>query len=367
MKILVITQKYSYNDFNLGAFNIWWEKLAEKFEFVYILTLEKRSESPKPNMAIFSMGKERGLKRLGRLYNFYKNLFKILPKTDIVFVHMIPLYLILSWLPAKIFGNKIIMWYAGVTMNNWVRFAVWLSDKSLTSHEGALRIKSPKRIIIGHGIDTNLFKIRNPRLRQGFGGQAKSEIRNITILSVGRITPSKGHNLVIKAVAELIKNGHDLRLKIIGGIIQSHHQDYLNKLKKMIRELNVEDRVEFVGSVNYNQMPEYYGQAQILVDAVPSGGFDKVILEAMASGVIPISSNQYIKSVFPKHLKNPLFFEEGSEPDLSRKLKLIIDKNLWLDNQTVSELRNVIVENYSLNGFINKISVIFSNLIFNND
>ena len=165
MKLLIITQKYDLNDANLGAFNIWWEKLAERFDYVYVLALEKKSESPRKNMKVLSMGKERGMGKAGRLFNFYKNLLKILPKTDVVFVHMIPLYLILSWLPAKIFRNKLIMWYAGVTMNNWVRLAVWLSDKSLTSQEGALRTKSRKRLVIGHGIDINKFQLPNYKLQ----------------------------------------------------------------------------------------------------------------------------------------------------------------------------------------------------------
>lgn len=365
MKILIITQKYDINDSNLGAFNIWWDKLAEKFEKVYILALEKKSQPILSNMEVLSMGKERGLGKIGRLYNFYKNLFKVLSKTDLIFVHMIPLYLILAWLPAKIFRNKLVMWYAGVTMNNWVRLAVWLSDKSLTSHEGALRTKSPKRIVIGHGIDVEKF---SPFGRSSVGRQipnSKFQIRDeITILSVGRITPSKGHDLAIKAIAELIRNGYRLKLKIVGGVIQSYHQDYLNKLKAMVKELNIEDCVEFTGDVSYNQMPIYYDQAQILVDIVPSGGFDKVMLEAMASGVITLSSNRYVESVFPEHLRTELFFENGNEIELISKLRLIIDKKLWLNESIMSEFRNIVVKNYSLDKFIDRISDIFNKLVF---
>lgn len=353
MKILVITQKYDINDSNLGAFNIWWQKLAEKLDFVYILALEKRSEPPLKNMRVFSMGKERGSSRVARFFNFYKNLLKILPQTDLVFIHMIPLYLILAWLPAKMTANKLVMWYAGVTMNNWVRLAVWLSDKSLTSHEGALRVKSPKRMIIGHGIDINKFKNQNSKIKIS---------NKITILSVGRITPSKGHDLVIKAVAELIRNNYDLKLKIVGGVIQLYHQNYLNKLKKMIEELNIEDRVEFVGDVNYNQMPEYYNQAQILVDAVPSGGFDKVMLEAMASGVVPLTSNSSFASVFPPEVAADLIFKEESQEDLKIKLKNIIDKELYKDEALCRKLREIVVKNYNLDAFIDRILSIFRGL-----
>ena len=353
MKILVITQKYDLNDANLGAFNIWWDKLAERLEKVYILALEKNSEPRNANITVFSMGKEMGVGKLGRLYNFYKNLFKILPQTDLVFVHMIPLYLILAWLPAKFFRNKLVMWYAGVTMNNWVRLAVWLSDRSVTSQEGALRTKSRKRLVIGHGIDVEKFKCQMSNVKSNGG---------ITILSVGRITPSKGHDLVIKSVADLVKDGYDLNLTIIGGVVQSYHQKYFEYLKDLADKLKIINRVKFVGAVSYDEMPDYYSNAEILVDAVPSGGFDKVILEAMASGVIPLTSNEYIKPVFSENLQKELFFENGDLKCLTEKLKFILDKKLWEDEAVVLKLRNIVVENYSLRTFIDKLFHIFNEL-----
>lgn len=345
MKILIITQKYDLNDANLGAFNVWWEKLAEKLDFVYILALEKRSEPPRSNMKVFSMGKERGLEKIGRLFNFYKNLFKILPKTGAVFIHMIPLYLILAWLPAKLFRNRLVMWYAGVTMNNLVRFAVWLSDKALTSHEGALRTKSKKRVIVGHGIDTELFKISN----------LKSQISTVNILSIGRITPSKGHDLIIETVAALIKEGYNLKLEIIGGVVQEYHREYQKSLKKLAAALNITDKVEFTGAINYHEMPRYYNDADILIDAVPSGGFDKVILEAMASGVIPLTSNEYLKSVFPEEISADLVFKERKQEDLKMKLKSIIDKELYKNEALSRQMREIVVKNYNLDGFIDQI------------
>lgn len=353
MRILVITQKYDKSDPVLGAFNVWWEKLAEKLDSVCILALEKRSEAPMSNMEVFSMGKESGAGKIGRLFNFYKNLFKVLPGNDAVFVHMIPLYLILAWLPVKIFGNKLVMWYAGVTMNNAVKLAVWLSDKTVTSHQSGLRMKSKKTAIIGHGIDTSLFKISN----------LKPQISTVTILSVGRITPSKGHDLAIKAAADLINAGYDLKLEIIGGIVQSYHQKYFEYLKRTAKDLNIENKVEFTGAVAYEKMPRHLENAQILVDAVPLGGFDKVILEAMSSGVIPLTSNVYIKDVFLPDFKNYLFFKEGDLKDLTQKLKNILDKKLWADDNLIAGLREIVLKNYSLENFISKIVDILQGLV----
>ena len=67
MKILIITQKYDIHDSNLGAFIDWWNRFAEKFQKVYILALEKRSEPTAPNMEAISMGKERGVGFFGKI------------------------------------------------------------------------------------------------------------------------------------------------------------------------------------------------------------------------------------------------------------------------------------------------------------
>ena len=67
MKLLVITQKYDINDSNLGAFVGWWDKLAEKIEKVYVLTLEKHSEPTLSNIKVLSMGKEKGVDFFGKI------------------------------------------------------------------------------------------------------------------------------------------------------------------------------------------------------------------------------------------------------------------------------------------------------------
>ena len=67
VRILIITQKYDINDSNLGAFIDWWDRLAKKFEQIYILTLEKHSEPALSNIEVFSIGKENGIGFLGKI------------------------------------------------------------------------------------------------------------------------------------------------------------------------------------------------------------------------------------------------------------------------------------------------------------
>ena len=248
MKLLVITQKYDINDSNLGAFIDWWDRLAARLEKIYILALEKKSEPKKLNMKVISMGKEGGKDFFGKVFGFYIGLFKTIGKTDAILVHMIPKYAILAAPIALIYRKPIYMWYTGVSAHWQLRLAVFFCKKVFTAHEAAMRVDTPKRIITGHGIDTEKFKVQSSKLKTD---------EEITILSVGRITPSKGHDLIIKAVSDLIKSGNNLKLKIIGGVVQDYHKTYLESLKKLSEDLNISEQVEFSGPVSYDKMPEY--------------------------------------------------------------------------------------------------------------
>ena len=355
MKILVITQKYDINDSNLGAFIDWWDKLSEKMEKVYVLALEKRSEPTKANMEVLSMGKEEGAGFLRKIFGFYSGFFKTIGKVDAVLVHMIPKYIILSFPVAFILRKPIFMWYTGVTVNRQLKLAVLFCKKVFTAHEAAMRVETKKRIVVGHGIDINKFSISN---FSPFGGSPEGrQFSNdeITILSVGRITPSKGHDFIIRAIADLIKSGYSIKLKIIGGVIQEYHQEYFEYLKRLAKDLKINEKVEFLGPVSYGKMPEYFADAEILINTVPFGGLDKVILEAMASGTVPLTSNNAFLSVFPGDFAAQLVFKENNSDDLKMKLKNIFDKKLYQNDELRNTLRNIVVKNHNLDNLINRI------------
>ncbi len=347
MKLFIITQKYDTCDSNLGAFIDWWNRLAEKTENIYILALEKHSEPTKANMEVISMGKEKGIGFFRKIFGFYAGLFKTIGKTDAILVHMIPKYIILAAPVALIYKKPIYLWYTGVSAHWQLRLAVLFCKKVFTAHEAAMRIDTKKRVIIGHGIDTEKFKVQSSKFKVG---------DQITILSVGRITPSKQLDFIICAIADLIKSGCDLKLKIIGGIIQEYHQKYFEFLKKLVKDLKVDEKIEFVGPVFYDKMPGYFQNAEILINAVPFGGLDKVTLEAMASGIIPLTSNSAFLTVFPKSIAQNLVFKDGDIEDLEIKLRHILDKRLYQDEALCHELRNIIVQNHNLDNLISKIA-----------
>lgn len=66
----MITQKVDLDADILGFTHTWVNKLAERVEKLYVLSLAVGRRSLRENVELYSMGKERGHSRLERLVNF---------------------------------------------------------------------------------------------------------------------------------------------------------------------------------------------------------------------------------------------------------------------------------------------------------
>ena len=114
------------------------------------------------------------------------------------------------------------------------------------------------------------------RLRTEWGLDGKR-----VLLSVGRMDSReryKGHDLVIKAIPELVANGHDVSYVILGG------GDDQPRLEALASQAGVAGRVRFMGSAGQDTLVDAYRTADLFVMPSTGEGFGIVYLEAMASG-----------------------------------------------------------------------------------
>lgn len=331
MKLLVITQKVNREDQLLGFFIDWLNEFAKQFQAVEVLCLEKGQANLSPGIKVKSLGKERGLSRLQILFNFYKFIIGHRDRYDAVFVHMNPIWVILGapfwgWLDKKVF-----LWYAHKSVTAKLKVAEFLADGVFSSTPEGFRLASRKIIFIGQGIDTSRF--------------CPADIpSNKTMISVGRLAPVKRHEISIRTLAVLRQLGHIYHLDIVGAPVW--HQDfaYEAELKKLVRDLDLEDQVSFWGKVNTDELPGLYQKNYWNLNFSQTGSLDKTILEAMACGCVPISSNDAAKAVLPSKLTVP------AEPSQ------VAGRILELQNEN---LRDSMVEyvrrEHSLEGLISKI------------
>lgn len=100
-----------------------------------------------------------------------------------------------------------------------------------------------------------------------------------TILTVGRLTASKGYDLLLQAVAELRDRGVSVRLGIIGDGPERE------SLELLARSLGVSDFVSFQGSKNTESVRKALSQCEIFAISSRDEGLPRTLLEAVASEV----------------------------------------------------------------------------------
>ncbi|MFH1780761.1 MAG: glycosyltransferase family 4 protein [Candidatus Nealsonbacteria bacterium] len=341
MRLLVITQKVDINDGNLGFFHRWLEKLASKAEELRVVCLSEGEHHLPKNTKVYSLGKERGYLKIWQFLRLQKFLLANLRQTDGVFVHMCPIYAILSFPLVKLFKKKFIMFYAHGGTHFKLKIAEKLMDKILTSSSAGFRLKSKKAKVIGQGIDVDLFRP---------GEKQNSE--NFRILYAGRINKTKDPLIIIRACDILInqRNVKNIRLKIVGHPLVKSEKEYLEGLKEFVSNRRLNDCVEFIDGVPYAQMSEEYNQADLFINPSSTGSLDKVVLEAMASGCLVLNCNEAYRQI----LADKYLFKRGNEEDLVQK---IIDLMPAGKDYT---LREIVVQNHNLDNFIDKIIFAFN-------
>ena len=160
--------------------------------------------------------------------------------------------------------------------------------------------KKADKILAGSTYTLNMIKdmfaIPDNRIElfyeNGIGSSFLTETKKITkgpkinLLFVGRLVPYKCADILIEAVSRLEPR---VREKVYLTIVGDGQEK--NSLEAQVRELNLVEKVKFVGWVNQEETLEYYQQADIF--SFPSirefGG--AVVLEAMACGLPCIVPN----------------------------------------------------------------------------
>lgn len=260
MKLLIVTQKVNSEDPILGFFHRWIEEFAKHFEKVTVVCLEKGRHDLPENVKVLSMGKERRNTKFDQLMWFYQHIWDERKNYDVVFVHMNQIYMLLGGLMWKLMKKKITLWYTHKQVSLSLRVAEKIVDLIFTASKESFRLSSKKLRIMGHGIDIDLFCPDSKVSRKEWW------------LSVGRLMPSKRHDLAIKEAFEAKKE-----LKIVG---DGPERSNLEILKK---DLNAQ--VDFLGSLTQHELRDCYRRAELLIHRSETGSMDKVVLEAASCGL----------------------------------------------------------------------------------
>ncbi len=296
MKLLIVTQSVDAEDPVLGFFVRWIEEFSKHVEQVEVICLKMGECNFPKNVRVHSLGKERGAaSRAAYAWRFLSLIWKLRHEYDAVFVHMNPEYVVLGGLFWRLWSKHVALWYTHKNVDLKLRIATSLSNTILTASKESFRLRNRKVRIMGHGIDTDFFS------------PGSNVVRGDWLLSVGRLMPSKRHDL---AISSAFREGRELR--IVGeGPEQPRLEAFARKLGAQVR---------FLGGMDQSHVRDEYRKASCLIHTSETGSLDKVVLEALACGLQVKTNNPALK---PLEAEGRQYVQEHHS--LARLIPAILD------------------------------------------
>lgn len=353
MNLLWFNLATDVDDPILGFATRWIQKMAERVDFVYVITMRVgRYEFPE-NVRVYSVGKEKGYSKPRRAVEFYKYLYRILrgKRIDVCFSHMIPIFTVMAAPVLKFNKIPIVTWYAHPSLTWTLKLAHHLSNRMVASVSTAYPYKRDKLVVVGQGIDTDLFHPDDTKPDQP-----------PLLLCVGRLSPVKDHPTLIRAAALLRERWpKPFRVVILGGPARPADRDYMRFLQNLIQELNLQDLVSLHPPVPMRDLPTWYRRCTVHVNLTPTGSGDKVAWEAMACGRPCVVANEGFRETLGIYAEN-LLFEHGNPESLAERLLWVLSLEEREREIVGAYLREQVVKFHSLERLVERLVALFRDI-----
>ena len=195
--------------------------------------------------------------------------------------------------------------------NIFVRTNAAISD-SVKKHCQSYNLKNV--LTIYNGIKLSNFNPRSVRTEESTDPVFK-------IINVGRLhLAEKGQDILIKALDECSKKRLNYHCYFVGEpFVQEPDAGIV--LESLVKKLNLNDKISFLG--HRNDIPELLSQCHLFVLPSRFEGFGLTIIEAMASKLPVIASNQGGPADLITHGQNGLLFEKENHIDLAKNIMFL--------------------------------------------
>jgi len=175
---------------------------------------------------------------------------------------------------------------------------------------------------IYHGLNTALFVPEE---------QTRDSSTEPLLLSIGRFVEKKGFIYMIQACQKLKEQGISFRYQIVG---QADEQT--DRIKQLIKELNLQDTVSLTGAVTHEELREIYKECTIFTlpcQVVKNGdrdGIPNVLVEAMAMEIPVVSTRVSGIPELIDHRVNGMLVPERDASALAKVIEELLRDRLLL-------------------------------------
>ncbi|WP_455283168.1 glycosyltransferase family 4 protein [[Eubacterium] cellulosolvens] len=173
-------------------------------------------------------------------------------------------------------------------------------------------LNDEKVSVIPNGVEVDKFRnLPDPHSMISRYGLKKSRVA----LFVGRIERKKGIQYLLRAASKVVTEFPNFKILVVGP-----DWGYQNELKKIAKNLKIENIVIFAGQLNELDLLKAYNLSEFSV--LPSLGeaTGLTILESMAAGRPIVASRLPTISEFLTHEKDGILFEPGNSEKLANSI-----------------------------------------------
>ena len=157
-------------------------------------------------------------------------------------------------------------------------FCIKWADAVIATSDGARKGMSKIKgeiSMIHNFVDAELF---SPKYGDEF--KRKLDVKGPMVLFVGKLTPAKGVEYLLKAAKEVVEKKPEAKFVLVGPV--SFLEEGKNPWDELRSELDLEKNVIFTGGVSFKKLLEAYSSADIFVLPSLKEAFSTVVLEAMS-------------------------------------------------------------------------------------
>ncbi len=312
------------------------------------------------------------LKAIANHFKVSYKVYRCLKKDGIEIVHANNILAASNLLPvilySKLFLRKIVwvwsdhdMGYTAGIDRLIAKLAVRLYDRTMAvSSAVSKKYEHNKKVqVLYNGLDTTLFK-PNDQLRTEF--RANLELQGNTVLlgMAGKVTPGKGHLVLIQVFNELTRRFPNIYLVLAGGYAEDT-PDYSEKVEKAIA---ANPRIKHLGFLQ--DMVSFYNGCDIMIsnsDKKMSESLGTTIYEAMAFEKIVVASDTGGTPEIITDLVDGFLFPAEQQFELLAKLDDIISNYPVYGNikkrarEKVNQQFNILKMKADYNQILNSIHV----------
>lgn len=346
LRLLFVTQELDRSSTNLAVTHTWAAELSQRTAAVHVVAARVGDVDLPSNVFVHGLGRERGRSRRSTAMAFAWVCAKLIVRrrVNVALAHMVPAYAVALSPITRMSRTPLVLWYTSHGSTAMLRRADRLMNAAVTASSDSYPICSNRAFVIGHGIDTGRF--HPPAAR----GQSAGPV----IGMAGRLTPLKGFEQGIRALAELRSaNCRDATLRIAGEPFYSSDRSYVDELQDLADRLGVRNAVEYVGAVRGDEMAGFYGSLDVFVNWRAQPALDKTGLEALACATPLVTNNSAYGGMLGELADAVLVGDSGSE--LAAGVTRLLNLPAEHKRASVKRLQSAVVGEHGAGGWAERL------------